>query len=82
MSLEDEATSGRPLDATDEEMCKKVGNLVYFDRRIKVKEIVQALGISHGSVSIILHDCLGVHKLTARWVPKSLRDEQMATRAP
>ena len=23
-SLEDEARSGRPLDATDEEMCKKV----------------------------------------------------------
>ena len=28
-----------------------------------------------------LHDCLGVHKLTACWVPKSLSDEQMATRA-
>ena len=33
-SLEDEARSGRPLDATDEEMCKKVRDLVYFDRRI------------------------------------------------
>ena len=29
MSLEDEARSGRPLDATDEEMCKKVRDLVY-----------------------------------------------------
>ena len=27
-SLEDEAMSGRPLNATDEEMCKKVGDLV------------------------------------------------------
>ena len=27
-SLEDEARSGRPLDATDDEMCKKVRNLV------------------------------------------------------
>ena len=33
-SLEDEARSGRPLDATDEEMCKKVWDLVYFDSRI------------------------------------------------
>ena len=33
-SLEDEARSGRPLDATDEEMCKKVWDLVYSDRRI------------------------------------------------
>ena len=68
-SLEDEARSGRPLDATDEEMCKKVRDLVYSDRRIQVEEIAQALGISHGSVSTILHDRLGMHKLTARWVP-------------
>ena len=79
-SLEDEARSGRPLDATDEEMCKKFRNLVYSDRRIQVEEIAQALGISHGSVSTILHDRLGMRKLTARWVPKSLSDEQMATR--
>ena len=42
---------------------------------------MQALGISHDSVSTILHDRLGMCKLTARWVPKSLSDEQMATRA-
>ena len=80
-SLEDEVRSGRPLDATDEEMCMKVWDLVYSDRRIQVEEIVQALGISHGSVSTILHDCLGMRKLTAHWVPKSLSDEQMATTA-
>ena len=81
MSLQDEARSGRPLDATDEEMCKKVRDLVYSDRRIQVEEIAQALGISHGRVSTILQDRLGMRKLTARWVPKSLSDEQMATRA-
>ena len=80
-SLEDEARSGRQLDATDEEMCKKVRDLVYSDRRIQVEEIAQALGISHGSVSIILHDRLGIRKLTARWAPKFHSDEQMATRA-
>ena len=54
---------------------KKVPDLVYSDRRIQVEEIVQALGISHGSISTILHDPLGMHKLTACWVCKSLRDE-------
>ena len=78
-SLEDEARSGRPLDATDEEMCKKVRDLVYSDRRIQVEEIAQTAGISHGSVSTILHDRLGIRKLTVRLVPKSLSDEQMAT---
>ena len=80
-SLEDETRSGRPSDATDEEMCNKVQDLVYSDRRFKVEEIANALHISHGSVSTTLHDRLGMHKLTARWVPKSLSDEQMATRA-
>ena len=42
------------------------------DRRIKVEEIAQALDISHGSVSTILHDRLGMRKLTARWVPNPL----------
>ena len=46
-----------------------------------MEEIAQALGISYGSVSTILHDRLGMRKLTARWIPKSLSNEQMATRA-
>ena len=80
-SSEDEARSGRPLDATEKEKCKKVRDLVYSDRRIQVEEIAQALGFSHGSVLTILHDRLGMRKLTARWVPKFLSNEQMATRA-
>ena len=63
-------------------MIKKVwDHLVYSDRQIQVEEIAQALGISHGSVSTILHERLGMHKLTARRVPKSHSHEQMATRA-
>ena len=31
-SLEDEARSGHPLGATNEEMCKKVQDLVYSER--------------------------------------------------
>ena len=54
---------------------------MYPDRRIKVEEIANALHISHGSVSTTAHDLLCMHKLTVRWVPKSLSDEQMATRA-
>ena len=62
-------------------MYKKVRDLVYSDGRIQVEEIAQALGISLGSVSIILQDRLGMRKLTDRWVPKFLSDEQMTTRA-
>ena len=41
--------SGRPMDATDEERCKNIRDLVYSDRQIQVEEIAQALGISHGN---------------------------------
>ena len=67
------------MDVTDEEMCNKVRDLVYSHRRNQVEEIAQALGISHGSVSTILHGSLGVYKLTVRLVPKSLSDEEMST---
>ena len=30
---------------------------------------------------MILHDHLGIHKVTIHWTPKSLSDKQMATRA-
>ena len=62
-------------------MCDEVRDLVYSDRRIKVEEIANALHISHDSVSTILHGRLGMRKLTAHWVPKSLSGEQMAIRA-
>ena len=62
-------------------MCKKIRDFVYSDRRIQVEKIVQALGISHGSFLTVLHDRLGMRKLTVHWVPKSLSNEQMASRA-
>ena len=62
-------------------MCRTIRDLVYSDRRIQVGKIAQALDISHGSVLTIMHDRVGMRKLTAHLVSKSLSDEQMATRA-
>ena len=36
-SLEDKTRSGRPSDATNEEMCNKERDLMYSGRRIKVE---------------------------------------------
>ena len=44
-SLEDGARSGRSLDATDEEMCKTVRDLVYSERQIQAEE--KNTGIGH-----------------------------------
>ena len=76
-SLEDETRSGRPSDATVVKgalyylppMKKCVTKYGIWCTLIKVEEIANALHISHCSVSTTLHDRLGMHKLTARWVP-------------
>ena len=46
--------------------------MVLADRRVKVREIFDAIGISYGSVVSILNDQLGLRKLSARWVPRLL----------
>ena len=43
------------------------------DRRVKVREIVDAIGISYGSVVSILLDQLGLRKLSAKWVTRLLK---------
>ncbi|KAG5326836.1 SETMR methyltransferase, partial [Acromyrmex heyeri] len=56
--------SGRPIEATTPEIIDKVHDIVLTDRRVKVK----ATDISYGTVILILHEQLGMKKLSVRWV--------------
>ena len=49
-------------------------------RGIKVREIVEASGISQGTVFSILHEKLGMKKISARWVPRLLSEENKRNR--
>ncbi|KAG5323088.1 SETMR methyltransferase, partial [Pseudoatta argentina] len=40
--------------------------------RVKIRELVEVTGISHGTVIAILHEQLGMKKLSARWMPRLL----------
>ncbi|XP_055306592.1 histone-lysine N-methyltransferase SETMAR-like, partial [Sitodiplosis mosellana] len=71
-SCEDEHRSGRPNELTTPENIKKVYKMVKDDRRLKVREIAEALHISTSVVFKILHEHLEMHKLSARWVPHLL----------
>lgn len=51
---------------------KKNYDMVLAHWRLKVRKIVEALEISHGSVVSILNDHSGMRKLSARWVPRFL----------
>ena len=46
------------------------------DRRQNLKDISSEVGISFGAVQSILTDILGMSKVSARWVPRMLTEDQ------
>ena len=75
-SIEDDEKSGRPKDATTDENVEIVQNLVMCDRRQDLRSIASEVGISFGAVQTTLMDILGMPKVSARWVPRMLTDDQ------
>ena len=72
-SLEDDPRPGRPADVISQEMIDRVERLfVLNNRRIKGAELASECGISNGSVYTIIHEYLGMSKVSARWVPRNL----------
>ena len=71
-SLEDNPRPGRPADVISQEMIDCVERLVLNNSRIKVAELASECGISNGSVYTIIHEHLGMSKVSARWVPRNL----------
>ena len=61
---------GRPADVISQEMIDRVETL--NNRQIKVAELASECGISNGSVYTIIHEHLGMSKVSARWVPRNL----------
>lgn len=72
VSLEDDPRSGRPISAVTADNVEKVKKLILADRRIKQWEIARDVGISKERVHEIIHEHLGMSKVSARWVPKML----------
>ena len=72
----DEHRSGRPMEVTTPEMIDKIHDMVLSDRRIKVREIVEATGISQVTVFSILHEKLDVKQIWARWVSLLLSENK------
>jgi len=69
-SVFDEPCPGAPKTATTEDNVTKIRDLVLADRRLKIREIAETVGMSKDRVGHILHAILGMRKLSARWVPR------------
>lgn len=57
---------GRPVEVTTPEIIEKIHHIVMEDRRIKMHDIAEIVGISVDRVHNILHEKLGMKKLCAR----------------
>ncbi|EGI58468.1 FLJ37770-like protein, partial [Acromyrmex echinatior] len=79
-STEDTPRSGRPKEATNAEIAKQVHRIVLSDRKMKLRELTEAVGISKERAGYILHDVLEMKKLSARWVPRLLIIDQKQQR--
>ena len=58
----------------------KIHDLVLADRRLKVCEIADTVGILKDYVGHILHEILGMRKPSARWVPRFLTPDNKRNR--
>ena len=72
MAVQARSMPNVPVKVTIPETIEKLRNMVLADQRLKVREIVEDIGISHGSVVSILKNHFGMKKLSARCVPRLL----------
>ena len=69
---EDAERSGRPNEVVTPETIKKVHQIGFENRKLKLREIADTLKISYGSVYDILHENLSMRKLLSKWVLRLL----------
>ena len=80
-AVEDDEGRGKPTTSKNNKKINFVRNLVKEDGRLTVYQIAETVGISVGLAHSILHDDLCLSKLSARWVPKALRPNQLNLRS-
>jgi len=79
-SIEDDPRPGRPVEATSSDIVEKIEKLVLEDARLKKRQLAEMVGVSPTTILNILHQHLGMSKVSARWVPRMLTPLQKQQR--
>ena len=69
----------KPLSGTSE-IIGKIHDMILNDRRMKVRQIVEAIIISHSTLITILHKKLTMKKVSEKWVSRLLTVENKGNR--
>ena len=80
ITLEDDDRVGRKATTVTTQNVSRVEPLIKKDTKMAHAEIQDVMKISSRSLNRILHDSLDVRKLSARWVPHNLSEEQKRDR--
>jgi len=79
-SVDDDERSGRPSTSTTRESIEKVREPILADRRQTIHDVCGIVGLSYGTVQRILAGNLNMRRISARFVPRLLSDDQKAHR--
>ena len=78
--FESAVESGRPKSASRKEIVSKIKEIIEGDAKFTLRDIARKADISLSTVHLILKKHLKVRKISARWVPHLLTDEQKRQR--
>ena len=76
----DAPRTGRPKTVTTPEIIEHIHELILEDGWISAKSIAEQLDISGEQIGSIIHEHLDMWKLSAKWVPKCLKEDQKIQR--
>ena len=74
--MRDKPRPGRPTKAMTLTMMANVKVFVNKDCRVTLQEVANQFSIGKASAHQILHKKVGLSKVSARWVPKQLTEDQ------
>jgi hypothetical protein len=74
--LQDDPRSGRPSTSRNANTIANIREMVTGDRRLTLRMMLDVININKETVRQILHEDLRKRKICAKFVPRSLTDEQ------
>jgi len=80
MSVDDDERSGRPSTSTTPENIAKFREAILADRRQTIHDVCEIVGLAYGTVQRIMADNLNTRRISARFVPRLLSDDQKVLR--
>ena len=76
MSVGEDPSPGRPSTSTNDDHVDRVRAVIRGNRRLTVREVADEVGVSIGSRHQIFTEKLQMFRITAKFVPRLLTDDQ------